>query len=195
MPPSRYAGSVSRSGSHGNGLHLALATVPWSRWHGTKSYEARAVMGVRTRGLDMQAGFRSDAADKAARTEAEAVIQRWNDQLALGRDMLWSPTIRAARRHAMARRVLPRLRHQQGDRSPHDRPASVGLCRHAGARPALFMVSWLCADAEATRLVRSAASEAGRRRGALAPACLRGWIPPTPAADAASRAMRLDSSL
>jgi hypothetical protein len=28
--------------------------------------------------------------------EAEAVIQRWNDQLALGRDMLWSPTIRAA---------------------------------------------------------------------------------------------------
>ena len=46
-------------------------------------------MGVRTRGLD-------DAADKAARAEAESVIQRWNDQLALGRDMLWSPTIRAA---------------------------------------------------------------------------------------------------
>jgi hypothetical protein len=37
-----------------------------------------------------------DAADKAARAEAEAVIQRWNDQLALGRDMLWSPTMRAA---------------------------------------------------------------------------------------------------
>jgi hypothetical protein len=37
-----------------------------------------------------------NAADKAARAEAEAVIQRWNDQLALGRDMLWSPTIRAA---------------------------------------------------------------------------------------------------
>jgi hypothetical protein len=44
----------------------------------------------------MKAGFRRDAADKAARAEAEAVIQRWNDQLALGRDMLWSPTIRAA---------------------------------------------------------------------------------------------------
>jgi hypothetical protein len=28
--------------------------------------------------------------------EAEAVVQRWNDQLAFGRDMLWSPTIRAA---------------------------------------------------------------------------------------------------
>ena len=43
----------------------------------------------------MQAGFKRDAADKAARAEAEAVIHRWNDQLALGRDMLWSPTIRA----------------------------------------------------------------------------------------------------
>jgi hypothetical protein len=52
-------------------------------------------MGVRTRGLDMKAGFKRDAADKAARAEAEAVIQRWNDQLALGRDILWSPTIRA----------------------------------------------------------------------------------------------------
>jgi hypothetical protein len=53
-------------------------------------------MGVRTRGLDMKVGFKRDAADKAARAEAEAVVQRWNDQLALGRDMLWSPTIRAA---------------------------------------------------------------------------------------------------
>ena len=53
-------------------------------------------MGVRTRGLDMKAGFMRDAADKAMRAEAEAVIQRWNEQLAAGRDMLWSPTIRAA---------------------------------------------------------------------------------------------------
>jgi len=44
----------------------------------------------------MQADFKRDAADKAVRTEAEAVIQRWNDHLALGRDVLWSPTIRAA---------------------------------------------------------------------------------------------------
>jgi hypothetical protein len=42
----------------------------------------------------MQAGFKRNAADRAAR--AEAVIQRWNDHLALSRDMLWSPTIRAA---------------------------------------------------------------------------------------------------
>jgi hypothetical protein len=32
-------------------------------------------MGVRTRGLDMRAGFKRDAADKAARAEAEAVIR------------------------------------------------------------------------------------------------------------------------
>jgi len=53
-------------------------------------------MGIRTRGLDMKAGFQRDAADRAARAEANTVIQRWNDQLALGRDMLWSPTIRGA---------------------------------------------------------------------------------------------------
>jgi hypothetical protein len=53
-------------------------------------------MGVRTRGLDIKAGAIRNAADKAARVEAESVIQRWNDQLALGRDILWSPTIRAA---------------------------------------------------------------------------------------------------
>jgi hypothetical protein len=53
-------------------------------------------MGIRTRGLDIKAGVKQDAADKAARAHAEAVIERWNEQLALGRDMLWSPTIRAA---------------------------------------------------------------------------------------------------
>jgi hypothetical protein len=52
-------------------------------------------MGVRTRGLDIVAGAKHAAADRAARAQAEAVIQRWNDQLALGRDMLWSPTIGA----------------------------------------------------------------------------------------------------
>ena len=44
----------------------------------------------------MKAGFRRDAADSAVRAEAKTVIQRWNDQLALGRDMLRSPSIRAA---------------------------------------------------------------------------------------------------
>jgi hypothetical protein len=35
-------------------------------------------------------------ADAAARAEAEAVVERWNEQLLASRDMLWSPTIRAA---------------------------------------------------------------------------------------------------
>jgi hypothetical protein len=53
-------------------------------------------MGTRTRGLDLKAGAARLAADKAARAEAMALIDRWNEQLAAGRDMLWSPTIRAA---------------------------------------------------------------------------------------------------
>jgi hypothetical protein len=53
-------------------------------------------MGVRTRGLDVKAGAAKLKADRAARLEAELVIDRWNRRLATGRDMLWSPTIRAA---------------------------------------------------------------------------------------------------
>jgi hypothetical protein len=53
-------------------------------------------MGVRTRGLDIKAGAAKLKADRAARAEAELVVDRWNRRLATGRDMLWSPTIRAA---------------------------------------------------------------------------------------------------
>jgi hypothetical protein len=53
-------------------------------------------MGVRTRGLDIKAGAAKLKADRAAREEAEAVVDLWNRRLATGRDMLWSPTIRAA---------------------------------------------------------------------------------------------------
>jgi hypothetical protein len=52
-------------------------------------------MGVRTRGLDIKAGAAKLKADRAARLEAELVIGRWNRRVATGRDMLWSPTIRA----------------------------------------------------------------------------------------------------
>jgi len=55
-----------------------------------------AAMGIRTRGLDIKVGARRHAADKAARAEAQAVVDHWNEQLAASRDMLWSPTIRAA---------------------------------------------------------------------------------------------------
>jgi hypothetical protein len=53
-------------------------------------------MGVRTRGLDIATNAKRRAADAAARAQAKAVIERWNEQLAASRDMLWSPTIRAA---------------------------------------------------------------------------------------------------
>src|SRR5271156_6237556 len=50
-------------------------------------------MGVRTRGLAISINAKRQAADAAMR---RGVIDRWNEQLAAGRDMLWSPTIRAA---------------------------------------------------------------------------------------------------
>jgi hypothetical protein len=55
-----------------------------------------AAMGVRTRGLDIAIAAKRQVADAAARAEAKAVIERWNEQLSASRDMLWSPTIRAA---------------------------------------------------------------------------------------------------
>ena len=53
-------------------------------------------MGVRTRGLDIANNAKRQVADAAARAEAKGVIERWNEQLAASRDILWSPTIRAA---------------------------------------------------------------------------------------------------
>jgi hypothetical protein len=53
-------------------------------------------VGVRTRGPDIKAGAAKFRADKAARAEAEAVVDRWNRRLATGREMFWSPTIKAA---------------------------------------------------------------------------------------------------
>ena len=53
-------------------------------------------MGVRTRGYDLAAYLRNHAADQAAQDDAARVIDRWNRDLADGREMWWSPTIRAA---------------------------------------------------------------------------------------------------
>jgi hypothetical protein len=53
-------------------------------------------MGVRTRGLDIKAGPTKLKADRATRTESEAVVERCNRRVSTGRDMLWSPTIPAA---------------------------------------------------------------------------------------------------
>jgi hypothetical protein len=53
-------------------------------------------MGIRTRGLDIAINAKRQEADRATRAEAKGVVDRWNEQLAAGREMLWSPTIRAA---------------------------------------------------------------------------------------------------
>jgi hypothetical protein len=53
-------------------------------------------MGIRRRGYDLAAFVRAYAANHAARAEAEGVVQRWNDAIATGADIWWSPTLRAA---------------------------------------------------------------------------------------------------
>jgi hypothetical protein len=53
-------------------------------------------MGVRTRGFDIKTSVAKLRTDRAARAEAEAVVERWNRRRATGRDTLWSPAIRAA---------------------------------------------------------------------------------------------------
>jgi hypothetical protein len=99
----------------------------------------------------------ANAADKAARAEAEAVIRRWNDQLAIGRGILWSPTIRAA---LLADTpwldvFRPGCGTGRANRPPDHRspPARVG--RHAGARAALLVVSGFGACAEASAEIAS----------------------------------------
>jgi hypothetical protein len=121
-------------------------------------------MGIRTRGLDIKAGANRNAADEAARAEARAVVDRWNEQPA-GRDMLWSPTIRGAMlagipwldvfcpgcgtSRALDLRTL--------DRHPL---ASIG--RYFDARPAMLMVPGLGTDAEAVGAFRVAAGSPRR---------------------------------
>jgi hypothetical protein len=100
-------------------------------------------LGLRTRGLDIKAGAAKLKADRAARLEAELVIDRWNRRLATGRDMLWFPTIRAAlvAGTPWLNVFLSGVRHQPCDRPADRRPPSAGLGWHVGARPAVLMVS------------------------------------------------------
>jgi hypothetical protein len=59
-------------------------------------------MGVRTRGPDIKAGVAKFRADKAAREEAETVVDRWNRRLATGRDMSRAIDLRTLDRHPLA---------------------------------------------------------------------------------------------
>ena len=119
-------------------------------------------MGVRTRGIDMQAGFEREAADRAARAEAEAVIQRWNDQSRPRHAVVADDPSGPARRHAMARRVLPGLRHEPVNRSAEGRPPSPRFCRDPGVGAALLVVPGVGADAQDTRTARAPARGEGR---------------------------------
>jgi hypothetical protein len=58
----------------------------------------RAILphGCADTGLDIAINAKRQVADAAARAEAKAVIERWNEQIVASRDILWSPTIRAA---------------------------------------------------------------------------------------------------
>jgi hypothetical protein len=47
-------------------------------------------MGVRTRGPDIAISAKRQVADAAARAEAKAVIERWNEQLAASRESVVS---------------------------------------------------------------------------------------------------------
>ncbi len=120
-------------------------------------------MGVRTRELDIKAGASKLKADRAARREAEFVIDRWNRRMATGRGMLWSPTIRAAliAETPWLDVFCPGCRTSRAiDLRAIDRHPLAG--RHDGARPAVLLVSGLSADAEAAGALR-AASHAQKR--------------------------------
>jgi hypothetical protein len=119
-------------------------------------------MGIHTRGLDIKADAARLAADKAARAEAKAVVDRWNEQLAVGRDMMWSPTIRTPRGYALAQSVLLGLRDESRSGSPHHQSPSARLGGHA--RLAVFVMPGL---APMPKLLALHALPPARRAGSV----------------------------
>jgi len=122
-------------------------------------------MGIRTRGLDIRINARRQVADSAAR-RGKGRDDHWNEQLAAGREMPWSPTIRAA--------LIAGLLWLDVDcpgcgtvaRLICGPPPSARLGRHPGARIAMRRVSGLGADGETASLHPSGepASISGGRR-------------------------------
>jgi hypothetical protein len=112
-------------------------------------------MGVRTRGLDIAISAKRQVADAAARAEAKSVIDRWNEQLATSRDILWSPTIRAALIAGSS--WLDVFRNKPGNRSAEGRPSSPRVGCHpraGGAVLVVLVVPGIGADAEDPRIAR-----------------------------------------
>jgi hypothetical protein len=114
-------------------------------------------MGIRTRGLDIGIKAKRQVADAAARAEAKAVIERWNEQLSARRDILWSPTIRAALIAG-----TPWLDvHESGNRPAEGRSSPARVGRHPRAGAAVLVVPGIGADAEDPRAARHAARGKG----------------------------------
>jgi hypothetical protein len=120
-------------------------------------------MGVRTRGLDIAKNAKRQVADAAARAEANAVIERWNEQLVASRDMLRSPTIRAALIAGMPWLDVfcPGCGTSRGNRSAEGRSPSARVSRNARAGTAVLMVPGIGADAADPRFARLAACGEG----------------------------------
>jgi hypothetical protein len=116
-------------------------------------------MGIRTRGLDISINAKRQTADSAERAEAKGVVDRRNKQLAAGREIPWSPTIRAAL--IAGTPWLDVYCPGCGTSRALDLPPAR-LGRHAGAGLALLVVPRVGADAENSGPARAAAG--GDRR-------------------------------
>jgi hypothetical protein len=96
---------------------------------------------------DLNFQHRTRAEAEAASTEARRVVDRWNEELAAGRDMWWSPTIGAA----LATGTLSGLPHKPQHRSAHDRSAPACVGRELRSWAAVIAVSGISAKATIRR--------------------------------------------
>jgi hypothetical protein len=122
-------------------------------------------MGVRTRGLDIAINAKRQVADAAARAEAKGVIERWNEQLAASRDMLWSPTIRAAliAGTPWLDVFCPGCGTSRAIDLSKGRPPSPCLSCHLGAGAAVLVVPGIGTHAPGSRATCPAACSKGSR--------------------------------
>jgi hypothetical protein len=111
-------------------------------------------------GLDIAINAKRRVADAAAHAEAKAVVERWNEQLAVGRDMLWSPTIRVTL--IAGTPWLDVFCPGCGTSRAIDlRKVSPRVSCHARARTAVLVVRGIGTDAEDPRFARLAAGGKG----------------------------------
>jgi len=101
----------SRQSKNGRRCHRSGAATKGRLTRASGGHHGGADTGARTKASANRA-----AADKASSAEAKAAVDRWNAQLAAGRDILWSPTIRAVLLAGTSCRcVLPRRCSGRGD--------------------------------------------------------------------------------